>query len=1021
MEGSRPNHQTGIQLDLACLDKARVQKEGVDLTSTQPAIETAVTRLLVSIKALLETLTAWSKGAKTENDVSDVYVRLGNDFNAAAAAFGSFKIDMSELLSVPDELREVLEQCLSEEASQQTLEIYLTDVRKIITKLLQGLRGKQSIYRRIVSDAKDRSSTSEGSTSRPESRTSRSSRRDTSASTVSTKSEHSHARDTLLNSDSGARRSTASTRRPPSATPMPQPQGPLPPPPMPTATEPFIGGFAPDINQRSSTSSQPDLHHRASTPHRREWSDSGQRPPSRAASASAVPSDHQKEQAMTPHAPVPRPPSVISQVPSHVKRYSLVDRPVSSPTPPPVVPTPPPAVVVDEVPGTNGHEPTHDANTPTPPPSFLDSPPPDAPAVQSSLAALKQSDALERRASKRFSTYNISKMTGSSTRGMNRRSMAVSSALSPGDLAVLTEETEDEPTPRKRDRSKGSQRSRGPSPIAEAEEDESEPIPPVTTPARGPSPAHVVQEHKELPPPPTAQSPQRSPTPQDRPTGPFPVFLQLGREVKKVTVEPGLSYSSLRVLFVDKFSYSPGQDNFPAIYIRDPSSGVQYELEDMDEVKEKCLLSLNVEPLDQIKQHIDMQITALSQDIKDLRTVVSNTRRNSLPPPVIIGQPLPDSTPQAARPTDRQFRNVARRLSRMIPEDDVTPRTTPEPILPQLTGTTIQPQMTGASVMSDYSARVVSDLKTQFDEVQNLRRDLGIMRQLYTDFVKQTKDAMQSLRTQTQNVRQLATVKVGGARAYIDDGKTKLDARSQTVLTKMEELQDTVEAIKDDVLKRNISPRPQVLKNIKAECDAIAAELESLKDHMQTVKPMWKKTWAEELQNIVEEQQFFSHQEELLGDLLEDHKAVMEVYGHVEKVISLRGSSSARGKGRTFKPPPPEEGHNGLSTVLLEIRGSSVDPERRMKAIAANEKLREKEIKNRPDEFQSELSGFVSGKKLKLTGGAEEVERVRQKKNDMTLKAMFTGSSATSSTTSPVPSPSLITDKELPSPTSPSA
>ena len=58
-------------------------------------METAVTRLLVSIKSLLEVLTAWSNGSKTENDVSNVYVRLGNDFNAAAAAFGSFKIDMS--------------------------------------------------------------------------------------------------------------------------------------------------------------------------------------------------------------------------------------------------------------------------------------------------------------------------------------------------------------------------------------------------------------------------------------------------------------------------------------------------------------------------------------------------------------------------------------------------------------------------------------------------------------------------------------------------------------------------------------------------------------------------------------------------------------------------------------------------------------------------------------------------------------------------------------------------------------
>ena len=79
------------------------------------------------------------------------------------------------------------------------------------------------------------------------------------------------------------------------------------------------------------------------------------------------------------------------------------------------------------------------------------------------------------------------------------------------------------------------------------------------------------------------------------PPGPIAAFLQVGREVKKATIEPGLSFSSLRMLFVDKFAYNPGQENFPAIYIRDPSSGVQYELEDMDEVKDKCLLSLNIE------------------------------------------------------------------------------------------------------------------------------------------------------------------------------------------------------------------------------------------------------------------------------------------------------------------------------------------------------------------------------------------------------------------------------------------
>lgn len=67
----------------------------VDLNDYKPAVETAVTRLLVSIKQLLEALTLWSQMRMNEEGVSNVYVRLGNDFNAATAAFAQFNIEMT--------------------------------------------------------------------------------------------------------------------------------------------------------------------------------------------------------------------------------------------------------------------------------------------------------------------------------------------------------------------------------------------------------------------------------------------------------------------------------------------------------------------------------------------------------------------------------------------------------------------------------------------------------------------------------------------------------------------------------------------------------------------------------------------------------------------------------------------------------------------------------------------------------------------------------------------------------------
>jgi len=65
-----------------------------------PAVESAVTRLLVAIKQLLEALTLWSTMKVGDDEVSDVYVRLGNDFNSAVTAFSAYGIDMRQARSL---------------------------------------------------------------------------------------------------------------------------------------------------------------------------------------------------------------------------------------------------------------------------------------------------------------------------------------------------------------------------------------------------------------------------------------------------------------------------------------------------------------------------------------------------------------------------------------------------------------------------------------------------------------------------------------------------------------------------------------------------------------------------------------------------------------------------------------------------------------------------------------------------------------------------------------------------------
>ena len=110
-------------------------------------IEKSVTHLLVATKQLLETLTQWSRHQATDAQVSDVYVRLGYEFNIACRAFTAINVDTSDLGNVPELLRHILEATLSQEASVESLDKYLPRIRDIIITLLHGLKRKQQKLR----------------------------------------------------------------------------------------------------------------------------------------------------------------------------------------------------------------------------------------------------------------------------------------------------------------------------------------------------------------------------------------------------------------------------------------------------------------------------------------------------------------------------------------------------------------------------------------------------------------------------------------------------------------------------------------------------------------------------------------------------------------------------------------------------------------------------------------------------------------------------------------------------------
>ncbi|MBW0483558.1 hypothetical protein O181_023273 [Austropuccinia psidii MF-1] len=979
-------------------------------------MESTVTRLLVATKQLLESLTEWSLGKIDESVVSDIYVRLGNEFNTASLAFSKEGIDMSDLNSVPDDLRACLETALSEDASPTTLNQHLPQVRQIVVHLLQGLKSKQAKWRAT----KRQQELDQNSFNRPASASS-------SSSHPSDQTFHHQNRNGPWNSNPAKTRDnlrrvavTSSSSPPPnnliSSTPtinalrnqssraISPNRGNL------LSSHSDINSF--NIKSTDNPSHLPQINHKLSSDHHS---------PSKSTSKSRLSPVNRAFRSVNEISDRIRAPWSSSSSSSHSHSSPLQKN-------------------QNEIHSPN----TYDIPLPPVPQS-----PPKDPSIQaqvSSLEALRKADILQRRASKRFSTYTYNKIT--STASPHKRTLdgpqnvsglGINFATLPRSPTALSHLTQREDNDAAKESSqagrellKGSSSTKSnhnkePSkpivskskPILTNQDSSLSDKESVLTPNIDHSQFSLPASHPATPErshpstqvlstPPNLNSInflKTSPPPPEHPT----IFLQLGRDVKKVTLDSSPTIASLRVMFMDRFQYNSGLDNFPEIYLRDPQSGIQYLLEDLSDVKDRVVLSLNIDALDQVKTHIDSGLSTLAREIKDLKSSITTLRRQSIPPSAVtIVNPLKpeNNLPPPLGSTDIQFHHSAQQQAPKVDHstDPVRPNS------PESSHLKADQSKADSSLLNEQNSvtesgsekklkQLSGSFKGQFAQVQALRRELGILRQLYGTFTGETKNMLSTLRSQTELVKQVAVTKVSSTRTFIDSGKVKLESRSQDLVAKVESLQDTVEDLKQDVTNRKIKPKPSTMVTVSESIESVKSDLEELTNFIGTMKPSWKKAWEDELQNIVDEQQLLNYQEDLVKDLKEDLVAVSNLFGHVKDYLDAkkvskvkpREFSSFNSMGSLISNNPKE----GLETVLMQVKALEPNPQSRLKAIELAEKQREKslqEVKN-DDEFAKELIGFVEGKKLKMTGGTDEIERVRNIKSEQALKMMMKSSS----------------------------
>jgi hypothetical protein len=869
-------------------------------------------------------------------------VRLGYEFNIASRAFNAIGVDTGDLGNVPELLRGILEETLSQEASQASLDNFLPRIRDIIINLLHGLKKKQQRLRQRT------------------------------------------GRDGTL---SGGTR-----------------QGSI--------------GSNGDIEEAQQQRSQSTR-----LPARGESTEAGENGPNLPPRSSSV---------VTGRAS----PSKYDSLPSNPKANRSTtasqlssDSSISSTTAQQMP-------VIAPYPADDGMPKPHESSQPNYAVDFP--PPPPPPKQEDAFAALQRGGELERRASRRFSQYQIQKHLGTNgiaippvqnspvpnrgrdvresmnavrTRASLMHSRQRSTQQRPAvetkfdnssDVRRISEESSQnsvpsiapptEPEPQDSPTQKTPEDKIGPAPafvegdkpvlgatlngplsdpmgMSAGELSAKESLKSASLPTRAGS-----RRGKSVSPHPQQFIPEQSPEPNKELT----LFLQYKHKIKKYVFADGfdLSAGRLQLAFIEKFAWDTHRyGELPEIHIQDPVSGVRYELEDINDVKDRSVLVLNVEQLDEVKSHIDDKFGGLSRLVESIKTVVDDQQSTIQRVAERQQQTARELAGIAAAPTLNSARNSALLPSRPI-----------------LSGPPVEGSINSAA---------------QLSEVQSLRRDLAVVRQTYSSFVSDIQASMSTIRTKANAVKSTAvkaalpSLDGDTGRAYINTGKKSLQDDSEKIVNRVDDLQDLVEDLRKDVVQRGVRPLPRQLEVTAKDLSIATAELKKLQDFLAKEKPLWTKIWEQELQTVCEERDMLTMQEELAADLQDDLEKAAQTLELVEQATKQqnletekeqtgqKGLRSASGRNAINaaaldKVVDPREARDG---VLGEVKALQPNHESRLEAIERAEKARQRELATRnDDEFKRELGNFVEEGKLKKSGGVEEVERLRKAKDERARK-----------------------------------
>ncbi|KAJ2884268.1 Bud site selection protein 6 [Coemansia aciculifera] len=468
---------------------------------------------------------------------------------------------------------------------------------------------------------------------------------------------------------------------------------------------------------------------------------------------------------------------------------------------------------------------------------------------------------------------------------------------------------------------------------------------------------------------------------------PVHVFLQLGDSTKRVALTERPSQTTLINLFIEKYRdrLVENPESLPTIYINDAKTrDLFYELEYMTDVVDGSILSWRTQPLSSasnaaksLEDDSKDATTTLRSEVGDLASIVRSLAETVAQLPAQIRSELASAVGEVKDHTNMTVGSI---------------KTLPAATSPSGGASLDKPAIARSASAPMIGSAEVDELHAR---VQRLELALSVERQERREEVAAAERAKAEVISELDKLKESASRHPNVLRVRIEEGKDMLKNEYRQLNTRFEDVHALVQEMRKDVAQRGSIPSSQMMRKATADLKGIESGTERLVAFINETRSDWKRTWEEELQNILKEQSFVKDVEQMLGELNDDTQHLNDVIDKLNKIIDLKLRERAKddyvpsAATKFFDVVSPDDAPDAKKDFLMQISCVDVDHQRRLDALKTAERLRQAELATKVNEFDEELSDFVTQRKLRKTGGTEELERRRAEKEVEIMKDML--------------------------------